>query len=100
MKDYYTFTQVNKLNEFIKLLPHHNDGLIINVDDYPYYSGQSCEIFKWKPIEMNTIDFEIKYNKEKDRYILCAVGKGEAGMNEANLIPVEILCFENDEEKK
>ena len=99
MKDYYTFTQVNKLNEFIKLLPHHNDGLIINVDDYPYYSGQSCEIFKWKPIEMNTIDFEIKYNKEKDRYILCAVGKGEAGMNEANLIPVEILCFENDEEK-
>ena len=100
MKDYYSFTQVNKLNELIKLLPHHNDGLIINVDDYPYYSGQSCEIFKWKPIEMNTIDFEIKFNKEKDRYILCAVGKGDAGMNEANLIPVEILSFENDEEKK
>ena len=100
MKDYYNFTQVSKLNELIKLLPHHNDGLIINVDDYPYYSGQSCEIFKWKPIEMNTIDFEIKFNKEKDRYILCAVGKGDAGMNEANLIPVEILSFENDEEKK
>jgi len=100
MKDYYNFTQVSKLNELIKLLPHHNDGLIINVDDYPYYSGQSCEIFKWKPIEMNTIDFEIKFNKEKDRYILCAVGKGDAGINEANLIPVEILSFENDEEKK
>ena len=100
MKDYFNFTQVSKLNELIKLLPHHNDGLIINVDDYPYYSGQSCEIFKWKPIEMNTIDFEIKFNKEKDRYILCAVGKGDAGMNEANLIPVEILSFENDEEKK
>ena len=99
MKDYYNFTQVNKLNDFIRLLPHHNDGLIINVDDYPYYSGQSCEIFKWKPIEMNTIDFEIKYNKEKDRYILCAVGNEVDGINKTNLIPVEILCFKSEEEK-
>ena len=99
MKDYYNFTQVGKLNELIKLLPHHNDGLIINVDDYPYYSGQSCEIFKWKPIEMNTIDFEIKYNEEKDRYILFAVGNEGDGLNKSNLIPVEILCFQSAEDK-
>ena len=97
MKDYFDFTQLKKLNNFIKLLPHHNDGIIINVDDYPYYSGQSCEIFKWKPIEMNTIDFEIKYNKEKNRYILCSVGNE---VDKINLIPVEILCFESDEEEK
>ena len=33
MKDYFNFNDVERLNEFIKLLPHHNDGLIINVDD-------------------------------------------------------------------
>ena len=92
LKDYFTFDQVQKLNEFIKLLPHHNDGLIINVDDYPYYSGQSCEIFKWKPLEMNTIDFEIKYHEKINRYILYITTK------EGNL-PVEILCFASDEEK-
>ena len=92
IKDYYTFDKVQKLNEFIKLLPHHNDGLIINVDDYPYYSGQSCEIFKWKPLEMNTIDFEIEYNEKIKRYILyITIKKGN--------LPVEILCFDSDEEK-
>ena len=93
IKDYYTFDKVEKLNEMIKLLPHHNDGLIINVDDYPYYSGQSCEIFKWKPLDMNTIDFEIEYNEKINRYVLFITSK------ERN-IPVEILCFGSDEEKK
>ena len=100
MKDYYKFTQIKKLNELIKLLPHHNDGLIINVDDYPYYSGQSCEVFKWKPIEMNTIDFEIKFNEDKKRYLLCVVGSEGDGINNSILKPVEILCFESDDEKK
>ena len=93
IKDYYTFKQIEKLNDLIKLLPHHNDGLIINVDDYPYYSGQSCEIFKWKPLEMNTIDFEIIYNEKIKRFILYITTK------EGNL-PVELLCFGSDEEKK
>ena len=93
IKDYYTFNQVQKLNNIIKLLPHHNDGLIINVDDYPYYSGQSCEIFKWKPLEMNTIDFEIIYHAKIKRFILYITTK------EGNL-PVELLSFGSDIEKK
>ena len=100
MKDYFNFNDVERLNEFIKLLPHHNDGLIINVDDYPYYSGQSCEIFKWKPIEMNTIDFEIKYNKEKSKYLLYVTNNETDGKTISNLTPVEILCFESDDEKE
>ena len=93
LKDYYTFDQIQKINELIKLLPHHNDGLIINVDDYPYYSGQSCEIFKWKPLEMNTIDFEIIYNENINRYILYITDQN------GNL-PVEILSFASEEEKE
>ena len=100
MKDYFNFNDVERLNEFIKLLPHHNDGLIINADDYPYYSGQSCEIFKWKPIEMNTIDFEIKYNKEKSKYLLYVTNNETDGKTISNLTPVEILCFESDDEKE
>ena len=93
LKDYFTFDQIQKLNELINLLPHHNDGLIINVDDYPYYSGQSCEIFKWKPLEMNTIDFEIIYNEKINRYILYIE-------NQEGNSPVEILSFASEEEKK
>ena len=93
LKDYYTFEQIQKINELIKLLPHHNDGLIINVDDYPYYSGQSCEIFKWKPLEMNTIDFEIRYNENINRYILYTT-------YEKGSLPVEILSFASEKEKE
>ena len=94
IKDYYTFDNINKLNELIKLLPHHNDGVIINVDDYPYYSGQSCEIFKWKPLEMNTIDFEIIFNKKIQKYILYTTTNSKEGN-----LPVEILSFGSPEEK-
>ena len=66
----------------------------------PYYSGQSCEIFKWKPIEMNTIDFEIKYNKEKSKYLLYVTNNETDGKTISNLTPVEILCFESDDEKE
>ena len=93
LKDYYTFDQIQKINELIKLLPHHNDGLIINVDDYPYYSGQSCEIFKWKPLEMNTIDFEIEYSDQINRYILYITSQN-------GILPVEILSFASEEEKE
>ena len=92
MKDYFNFNQVETIDKLKKYLPHHNDGIIINVDDYPYYSGQSCEIYKWKPLEMNTIDFEVKYNEKIKRYILYTEGKN-------GLIPVEILCFASKEEK-
>lgn len=63
MKDYFTLCQVELLYPRIATrLPHHNDGIIINTDDYPYYSGQACEIFKWKPSNLTTIDFEIVKN--------------------------------------
>ena len=49
---------------------------------------------------MNTIDFEIKFNKEKSRYLLCATGSESDGKNQPILLPVEILCFKSDEEKE
>ena len=70
MKDYFTLDNVKALYPLTSRLPHHNDGIIINTDDYPYYSGQSTEIFKWKPVDMNTIDFEVEYNEKVNGYEL------------------------------
>lgn len=42
-------------------LKHENDGIIFTVDKCPYYPGTCDEIAKWKPPELNTIDFQIKF---------------------------------------
>lgn len=39
---------------------HENDGLIFTINQCPYYPGTCQEIFKWKPAELNTVDFELK----------------------------------------
>ncbi len=92
MKDYFYLNQLDILQNYINKLKHHNDGVIINTNDYPYYSGQSYEIYKWKPSEMNTIDFEVEYNDNLKLYIL------KIGVKDGN-IPVSILNFKDDDEK-
>lgn len=42
-------------------LRHENDGIIFTVDACPYYPGTCDEIVKWKPPELNTIDFRINF---------------------------------------
>ena len=44
-------------------LEHENDGLIFTIDDCPYYPGTCEQIFKWKPIELNSIDFRIEHTQ-------------------------------------
>ena len=41
-------------------LEHENDGLIFTVDAAPYYMGSSPHILKWKPMRLNTIDFNAR----------------------------------------
>jgi len=41
-------------------LKHENDGIIFTVDNCPYYPGTCEQIFKWKPVHLNTIDFCLK----------------------------------------
>jgi mRNA guanylyltransferase len=38
-------------------LEHENDGLIFTTENCPYYPGTCEKILKWKPIELNSIDF-------------------------------------------
>ncbi len=61
LKDYFTFDKIKFLYEKVcGKLPHENDGIILNLDDYPYYSGQATEVYKWKPQSLNTVDFEVE----------------------------------------
>jgi ATP-dependent DNA ligase len=96
MKDYYTFDKIDHLYSSVsKNLSHDNDGVIINLDDYPYYSGQSFEIYKWKPANLNTIDFEItSLNNEHGRLYILNVAE-----TRDKILPVSCLFFRNDEEK-
>ena len=41
-------------------LEHENDGLIFTVDAAPYYPGTCPHIWKWKPMHLNTIDFNAR----------------------------------------
>lgn len=52
------------LNYYIKNIPHNNDGLIFTrVFDSPYKPGTCDYIIKWKPPQMNSIDFLVVPNE-------------------------------------
>lgn len=60
LKDFYRCNQIEFLMDSIikkKILPHENDGLIFTKNNYPYIPGKNRGILKWKPNELNTVDF-------------------------------------------
>lgn len=76
LKDFYRAENlkflINKLlyNEYkIKTLPHDNDGIIFTKNLYPYVPGKTKGILKWKPVEMNTIDFFITVNEDLEEVL-------------------------------
>lgn len=46
-------------DKILNKLQHENDGLIFTVKACPYYPGTCEHIFKWKPMHLNTIDFNV-----------------------------------------
>lgn len=95
-KNYFTLDNIENVYNHAKTLHHENDGIIINIDNYPYYSGQSTEIYKWKPPHLNTIDFEVVPFPIRDRtlYVL------NVGESNSKIIPVACLFFSEDEKEK
>ena len=58
MKEMFNVWDAHVIFDLIKnKLEHENDGLIFTVDASPYYMGQCKHILKWKPLHLNTIDF-------------------------------------------
>lgn len=64
-KDFYDFRSVDFLLENVcETVPFkdNNDGIIITRINYPYFPGKSNGILKWKPDELNSIDFLVIEN--------------------------------------
>ena len=50
---------VDRVVESIKHLRHGNDGLIFTAARTPYELGTCASMLKWKPPELNSVDFQV-----------------------------------------
>lgn len=65
LKDFFYCDNIDFLLNGIvdsEALPHENDGLIFTKNNYPYLPGRNRGILKWKPNELNTVDFFVCEN--------------------------------------
>lgn len=60
---------------------HGNDGLIFTPVDDPYMPGTCDRILKWKPSDLNTVDFQLRIDHDtrdlEKKYDLCVVGRNQ-----------------------
>lgn len=61
-KDFWDIRQSASLlsEKFAKSLLHEPDGLIFQPSGQPYTAGVCLDVFKWKPLDMNSVDFRLK----------------------------------------
>lgn len=66
-KDFWHVTQAASLlgEKFAKTLSHEPDGLIFQPSKEAYKAGRCDDVLKWKPLDMNSIDFRLKIVKEE-----------------------------------
>lgn len=66
-KDFWPISQAASLlgEKFAKSLSHEPDGLIFQPSKEPYTAGRCDEVLKWKPLDMNSVDFRLKIVKEE-----------------------------------
>lgn len=62
-KDFWPLDQVKKT--LALKVPHEKDGLIFQPVDDPYVGGTCPKILKWKPPELNSIDFRLVVREER-----------------------------------
>ncbi|KAI4835854.1 mRNA-capping enzyme subunit alpha [Plasmodium brasilianum] len=67
LKDFYSITQICDLIQIAKKLPHTSDGIIFTPLHSPYITGNFYQLLKWKPLNLNTVDFGIEtvYDENK-----------------------------------
>ena len=65
-KEFWDVSEAIKLlsDEFKAQLAHEPDGLIFQPSRDPYKAGREDSVLKWKPAEMNSVDFKLKIVKE------------------------------------
>lgn len=65
-KSFWDLVQARALlgPKFAKTLSHEPDGLIFQPSSEPYKPGRCDEVLKWKPLNMNSVDFKLKISTE------------------------------------
>ena len=67
MKEHFRVQDAHIIfDHILPRLQHENDGLIFTVNAIPYYMGTCPYIWKWKPMHLNTIDFNVRPIDNKD----------------------------------
>ncbi|EDW65142.1 mRNA-capping enzyme [Drosophila virilis] len=71
-KDFWDIrTSARLLGEkFSRSLAHEPDGLIFQPSQQPYTAGVCVDVFKWKPHELNSVDFRLKIITERGEGLL------------------------------
>ncbi|SPJ12543.1 RNA guanylyltransferase [Plasmodium sp. DRC-Itaito] len=60
LKDFYPIEKICELIKIMKKLPHYSDGIIFTPLHSPYITGNFYQLLKWKPLNLNTVDFGIE----------------------------------------
>lgn len=71
-KEFWPITQAHQLlgEKFARTLSHEPDGLIFQPSNEPYVAGTCPDVLKWKPLELNSIDFRLKIAKQEGQGII------------------------------
>lgn len=66
-KEFWPITQAASLlgEKFARALSHEPDGLIFQPSKEPYIAGRCDDVLKWKPLELNSIDFRLRIQKQE-----------------------------------
>ncbi|CAE7212746.1 TTF2 [Symbiodinium sp. KB8] len=66
LKDFFELWQLGEVTAIASELPHGTDGLVFTPVMVPYVPGTVPALLKWKPAEMNTVDFKLQVIQEGD----------------------------------
>lgn len=66
-KEFWDISQTASLlgEKFASALSHEPDGLIFQPSKDTYTPGRCDDVLKWKPLELNSVDFRLKIAKEE-----------------------------------
>ncbi|XP_068159190.1 mRNA-capping enzyme [Drosophila tropicalis] len=87
--------------KFSRTLAHEPDGLIFQPSMQPYTAGVCSDVFKWKPHELNSVDFRLKIITESGEGLLTKkvgflyVGGHDAAFGRMQKLTQEIRELDN-----
>jgi hypothetical protein len=95
-----TFCNLNDKNfwDTLPLLKYKTDGLVFTPVSDPVMTGTHENMYKWKPLEKNTIDFLAKWDQRGSKWNLYVLEKGQLVFESEvplHLVPQGVNITEN-----